>query len=177
MNAMPAATTATMESWTPDNRPRRCGLGDRVLRALSWLLMVTMTNLSRSPLAAAQGQAQKAAQAAGRQTAADVYAWTLVRLRDVVLADSNKPELSATLDAPHSADIKALALELGNAPYRIHQWVHDNIRFFPTYGSVQGAQETLAKRSGNAFDIASLLIALLRSASFKQYTFTKGVQP
>jgi hypothetical protein len=78
-----------------------------------------------------------------------------------------KPELSATLEAPHSADIKALAAQLDNNPYCIHQWVHDYIRFFPTYGSVQGAQETLAKKSGNAFDTASLLIALLRSASIE----------
>jgi hypothetical protein len=91
-------------------------------------------------------------------------------LRAMLLAKKQahaKPELSATLDAPHSADIKALAAQLDNNPYRIHQWIHDNIRFFPTYGSVRGAQETLAKKSGNAVDTASLLIALLRSADIE----------
>jgi hypothetical protein len=90
------------------------------------------------------------------------YLLCLWLLRALALAKSLK-ELSATLEAPQSAEIKALATELGNNPYKIHQWVYDNIRFFPTYGSVQGAEETLAKKSGNAFDIASLLIALLRS--------------
>ncbi|MDR2366455.1 MAG: hypothetical protein LBD68_11500, partial [Zoogloeaceae bacterium] len=78
-----------------------------------------------------------------------------------------KPDLSPTLDAPQSAEIKALAAELGNNPYQIHQWVYDNIRFYPTYGSVQGAEETLARKQGNAFDIASLLIGLLRSAGIE----------
>lgn len=73
-------------------------------------------------------------------------------------------DLAQTLDAPHTDAIKALAAQLGNNPHKIYQWVHDNIYFFPSYGSVQGAQDTLDKRSGNAFDQASLLIALLRSA-------------
>jgi transglutaminase-like putative cysteine protease len=42
--------------------------------------------------------------------------------------------------------------------------VHDNIYYFPSQGSVQGAQDTLDKKRGNAMDTASLLIALLRSA-------------
>jgi transglutaminase-like putative cysteine protease len=87
-------------------------------------------------------------------------------LRAMVLAKVLKAP-SSTLDAPQSAEIRALAAELGNNPYRIHQWVYDNIRFFPSYGSVQGAEETLAKKNGNAFDIASLLIALLRSAGIE----------
>lgn len=28
---------------------------------------------------------------------------------------------------------------LGNNPYRIHQWVYDNIRFYPTYGMLRSA--------------------------------------
>lgn len=87
-------------------------------------------------------------------------------------ADAQKPvaksagpaDLAQTLDAPHTDAIKALAAQLGNNPHKIYQWVHDNIYFFPSYGSVQGAQDTLDKRSGNAFDQASLLIALLRSS-------------
>ncbi|MDR2366452.1 MAG: transglutaminase-like domain-containing protein [Zoogloeaceae bacterium] len=94
------------------------------------------------------------------------YLLCLWLLRALTLAKSLK-DLSPTLDAPQSAEIKALAAELGNNPYKIHQWVYDNIRFFPTYGSVQGAEETLAKKSGNAFDTASLLIALLRSAGIE----------
>ena len=42
--------------------------------------------------------------------------------------------------------------------------VHDNIYWQPTQGSVQGAQDTLDKKAGNAMDTASLLIALLRAS-------------
>ena len=54
---------------------------------------------------------------------------------------------------------------LGHNPHKIYQWVHDNIYYVPTQGSVQGAQDTLDKKSGNAVDTASLLIALLRASN------------
>ena len=69
-----------------------------------------------------------------------------------------------TLDAPQTAAIQKQAADLSNNPHKLYQWVHDQIYFFPSYGSVQGAQDTLDKKSGNAFDTASLLIAMLRSA-------------
>ncbi|ETW93874.1 MAG: hypothetical protein ETSY1_37320 [Candidatus Entotheonella factor] len=55
-------------------------------------------------------------------------------------------------------------LQLNNAPVEIYNWVHDNIEFMPTYGSIQGAQLTLENLKGNAFDIASLTIALMRAS-------------
>ena len=73
-------------------------------------------------------------------------------------------DLAPTLDAPHTSTIKKLAADLGKNPHRIYQWVHDNIYWQPTHGSVQGAQDTLDKKAGNATDTASLLIALLRAA-------------
>jgi transglutaminase-like putative cysteine protease len=54
---------------------------------------------------------------------------------------------------------------LDNNPVKIYNWVHDTIRFLPTYGSIQGAHMTLQTPQGNAFDTASLLIALLRAAN------------
>ncbi|MBV7429812.1 MULTISPECIES: transglutaminase-like domain-containing protein [unclassified Acidovorax] len=73
-------------------------------------------------------------------------------------------DLAPTLDAPHTDAIKALAQTLGHNPHKIYQWVHDNIHYVPTQGSVQGAQDTLDKKSGNAVDTASLLVALLRAS-------------
>jgi len=73
-------------------------------------------------------------------------------------------DLAETLDAPHTAAIAQRARDLGHNPHKIYQWVHDNIYWQPTHGSVQGAQDTLDKRAGNAFDTASLLIALLRAS-------------
>ena len=73
-------------------------------------------------------------------------------------------ELAPNEDVQITPDITALAASLGNQPLAIYQWVRNNIEFLPTYGSVQGSQMTLDARRGNAFDIASLLIALLRAA-------------
>ncbi|MES1242910.1 MAG: transglutaminase-like domain-containing protein [Acidobacteriota bacterium] len=73
-------------------------------------------------------------------------------------------DLAATEDAQITPEIRALAASLGNQPVRIYDWVRNNIEFYPTYGSVQGSQMTLDAKRGNAFDTASLLIALLRAA-------------
>lgn len=53
-----------------------------------------------------------------------------------------------------AAEIQALAASLNNNPVQIYNWVHDNIEFVPTYGSIQGAQMTLQTKRGNAFDTA-----------------------
>lgn len=86
---------------------------------------------------------------------------------DALSAPRSEPsaaDLQATLDAPQTTAIRDLATSLGNSPARMHEWVRKNIRFIPTRGSMQGAQGTLETRQGNATDIASLEIALLRSA-------------
>jgi transglutaminase-like putative cysteine protease len=46
-------------------------------------------------------------------------------------------------------------------PVKIYNWVRNTIEFIPSYGSIQGADYTLQHGKGNAFDTASLLIALL----------------
>ncbi len=58
----------------------------------------------------------------------------------------------------------ALAQTLEHRPVDIYNWVRHNIKFMPTYGATQSVQQTLDMKRGNAFDIASLLIALLRSS-------------
>jgi hypothetical protein len=60
--------------------------------------------------------------------------------------------------------IRAQAAALNNNPVQIHNWVRNNIEFIPSYGSIQGADLTLQSKRGNAFDTASLEIALLRAA-------------
>ena len=87
-----------------------------------------------------------------------------IRLTPKNATASNPGDLAPTLDAPHTPAIQKLAADLGKNPHKIYQWVHDNIYWQPTQGSVQGAQDTLDKKAGNAMDTASLLIALLRAA-------------
>ena len=74
-------------------------------------------------------------------------------------------DTAPTEDAPLSAAVRAQAQALGNHPVGIYNWVRNNIEFVPGYGSIQGADGVLRTRRGNAFDTASLLVALLRSAN------------
>ncbi|HEY6871981.1 MAG TPA: transglutaminase domain-containing protein [Geobacteraceae bacterium] len=74
-------------------------------------------------------------------------------------------DLSETIDVQFTPEIKAKAQELGNNPVKIYEWVRNNFRYEPYYGSLKGAQQTLLEISGNDFDQASLLIALLRASN------------
>jgi transglutaminase-like putative cysteine protease len=89
---------------------------------------------------------------------------TAAAARVAATAAPTAAELGPTEDAQITPAIQALAASLGNDPLRIYDWVRNNVEFVPTYGSVQGSQMTMVARRGNAFDIASLLVALLRSA-------------
>jgi Transglutaminase-like superfamily len=73
-------------------------------------------------------------------------------------------DLAETAEVKLTTAIKAKALELGNNPVQIHNWVRNTLEWAPTWGAMQSAQDTLDKRRGNATDIASLEIALLRAA-------------
>jgi hypothetical protein len=70
-----------------------------------------------------------------------------------------------TEDVQITPAIQALATQLKNNPVLIYQWVRNNIRYIPTYGSIQGSDYTLQLKAGNDFDTASLLIALLRASN------------
>ena len=86
-------------------------------------------------------------------------------LAPVAYAPPSAADLAPTEDAQMTPEIRALAAELGHNPVKIYNWVHNNIRFLPTYGSIQGSHLTLLAKQGNAFDTASLLIALLRASN------------
>lgn len=80
----------------------------------------------------------------------------------------NTPPMPADLAPSEEVQItpaiQAKAVELLNNPVKIHNWVSNTIEYLPTYGSIQGAEMTLQTKRGNAFDTASLEIALLRAA-------------
>lgn len=73
-------------------------------------------------------------------------------------------DTAETEDAQITQAIKDQAAALGNNPVKIYNWVRNNIQFIPSYGSIQGSDMTLMNKRGNAFDTASLLIAMLRAA-------------
>jgi Transglutaminase-like enzymes, putative cysteine proteases len=73
-------------------------------------------------------------------------------------------DLAETIEVQLTPEIRAKALELEYKPLKIYEWVRNNVEFVPTWGSIQGANHTLLTKQGNAMDIASLLIALLRAS-------------
>jgi len=73
-------------------------------------------------------------------------------------------DLQTGVDVQITPEIQALAAELGNNPVAIFNWVRNELEFVPIYGSIQGSQMALETKKANAFDTASLLIALLRAA-------------
>ena len=70
-------------------------------------------------------------------------------------------DLDPTIDVQITQEIIDKALELGSVP-AIYEFVRDQVAFQAYYGSQKGSVETLRQLSGNDYDQASLLIALLR---------------
>ncbi len=62
-------------------------------------------------------------------------------------------------------EIKSLARGLKYDPGLMYKFVHDHIKFEPTWGELKGPYMTWMDRSGNGFDQASLMIALLEEAA------------
>lgn len=114
-------------------------------------------DLSRLPFRAAKPVTRKPGTIPGGQPAK-------AALTAKAFTPPTPADLAETEDVQITPDIRALAASLGNQPLKIFDWVHDNVEFVPTYGSVQGSEMTLVAKRGNAFDTASLLIALLRAA-------------
>lgn len=91
-------------------------------------------------------------------------------LDGVQLAQATLPEVPNAADTAETEDVQMTpairnqAAALNHNPVQIYNWVRNNIQFIPSYGSIQGADLTLMNRRGNAFDTASLLIALLRAS-------------
>ena len=80
-------------------------------------------------------------------------------------SDTPQPQdLQETLEVKFTPEIQQLANSLGRNPVRIFEYVRNQFEYEPTYGSIKGAQGALWAKSGNDFDLASLLIALLRAS-------------
>lgn len=77
---------------------------------------------------------------------------------------SDPAYLAATDEVRLSPAVVAKAAELGDDPLRIYDWVRNQVAWTPTWGAKQTSDVTLGSLRGNAFDSASLLIALLRAS-------------
>lgn len=89
-----------------------------------------------------------------------------------VTADAG--DLAATTEVQITQEITDLAKSLDNSPVAIYEYVRNGFAFDPYYGSLKGSTATLWTRSGNAYDLASLLLALLRAAGVPSH-YVSGV--
>ena len=83
-------------------------------------------------------------------------------------------DLIETMDVQITDEILDKAEELGYSPSAIYEFVRNECRFQPYYGSRKGSVETLRQRCGNDYDLASLTIALLR-ASGVEARYASGI--
>ncbi len=81
---------------------------------------------------------------------------------------------AAAADVPLSPEIVARARALGFNPIAIFEFVQTQVATEFYYGAMKGAQQTLAEKSGNDLDQASLLIALLRASGIPA-RYVRGV--
>lgn len=87
-------------------------------------------------------------------------------------------ELSATVDVQITPEIQDLASSLGNRPVNIFRHVYNEYDYTPYYGSMKGSLDTFWEKEGNDYDLASLLIALLRASNIPaRYVTAKIVIP
>jgi RHS repeat-associated protein len=68
-------------------------------------------------------------------------------------------------DVVTTGEIAAKAAELGNDPVKIYEFVRNEFAFEIYYGLMKGPVATLRSRAGNDYDLAALLVSLLRSAN------------
>jgi transglutaminase-like putative cysteine protease len=83
---------------------------------------------------------------------------------DKLAGASNPAYLAESDEIVLTQAIKDKAAELQYDPVKIYHWVRNTIAWQPTWGGIQNAELTLSAKRGNAMDIASLTLALLRAS-------------
>jgi len=87
---------------------------------------------------------------------------------------------AASVDTPYtteiSPEIRELARALHNDPYLIYNYVHNHIDYVPYYGTLKGPTLTYLDGSGNDFDQASLMVALLRASGYTNVSYIYGTR-
>jgi hypothetical protein len=83
---------------------------------------------------------------------------------DKLTGATNPAYLAESDEIKLSQAIKDKAAELNHDPVKIYHWVRNNVTWLPSWGGIQDADLTLSAQRGNAMDISSLTIALLRAS-------------
>ena len=84
-----------------------------------------------------------------------------------------------SLEEPSRADeitpeIESLARGLRHDAWSIYQYCWERVSYEPYWGSKKGATTTLLEGSGNCFDTASLMVALLKASGFEDVGYRYG---
>ncbi|WP_347258184.1 RHS repeat-associated core domain-containing protein [Methylocaldum sp.] len=160
---------------------RRSGVAPMALW-VPFVAFVTLAGLvSAESFAAPEGWIDQRAKLVSPESAERVVAkreQTLAQERDRqaerqhLLGATAAPRAAAEITAaaeglvPAATEFSQLAAALDNDPRRIYQFVRNHFAYVPYYGALKGPYLTLKERSGNDFDQAALLVALLRAAGF-----------
>ena len=83
---------------------------------------------------------------------------------DVLSSPPTADDLAPTLEIQITQEITDLVTSLNNSPLAIYEYVRDNFEYEPYYGSLKGSTAALWSTAGNDYDLASLLLAMLRAA-------------
>jgi YD repeat-containing protein len=89
-------------------------------------------------------------------------------------SSQGKLTLQGESAAQSTPEIIELARALHHDPKLIYEYVRNNVDYTPYFGSLKGATLTALDGSGNDFDQASLLIALLRESGYNTAEYVYG---
>ncbi|MBI3949044.1 MAG: hypothetical protein HY314_01110 [Acidobacteria bacterium] len=90
------------------------------------------------------------------------------RRRAAFSTQNDEPTLADLAESPVvqlTPDIRAQAADLSNSPVEIYKFVRNEFEFEPYFGLMQSSQSALWSGRGNSYDLATLLIALLRAVN------------
>ena len=89
-----------------------------------------------------------------------------------VTVEATADDLAETPEVRFTPEVLKVVQRFAGDPEQLYLYVKNNFEFTPYLGSQKGSQGTLLEFSGNDFDQASLLIALLRGAGIPaRYVF------
>ncbi len=104
-------------------------------------------------------------QAAGRRASQQTTSFVASQVSSSVAQPPTQPRRPIGVrQAMIASEVQALAQSLDNSPARIFEYVHDNVRYQPTWGASKSALSTLREGQGSSWDQAWLLQQLLVAA-------------
>ena len=163
--------------------PRAVRIGQLDPEAPTWTLRPPLPS-HEEPKSSARPQYLSYEHTPGEHTPGDnVYAFLgstlLAALPSAVPAQATTcnyaaADLASTQDASITPEIQKLAASLNYSPVKIFQYVTNNIKYQPYYGSLKGSNGVLYTGAGGPTDQASFLIALLRASNIPA-RYVRGV--